>query len=90
MSDDLVPRRAPIRGGGKCDVCGRRSFRTGRLGGWRHVGCEPSDRWLTPIERAARTEARRWGTTPPPRNPAGGIAEIVQLPLHRNGNGSGP
>jgi hypothetical protein len=96
MTGDLAPRRAPIAGGGRCDICGNRSFRQRPFGGWRHAGCEPTDKWLTAVESTARTEARRWGTTPNGRTNRrrdlsnGGVAEIVQLPIRTNGNGHQP
>jgi hypothetical protein len=80
VSDELAPRWAPIRGGGRCDICGNRSFRATRLGGYRHAGCEPSDRWLSPVERTARTQARSLaGTTPTPK-PARGADAIAVRP----------
>jgi hypothetical protein len=87
-SAELLPRTAPIPGGGRCDVCGRRAFRIGRTGRHRHVGCEPAGALLSPIERSARDYARRIDARPvraPDDVEAVGLADVLELPLRTNG-----
>ena len=88
MSAELVPRSAPIPGGGRCDVCGKRSFRIGRTGRNRHVGCEPNDALLSAVERSAHDYARRIEGLPiraPEDVEAVRLADVLELPLRTNG-----
>jgi hypothetical protein len=90
MTDELAPRRAPIKGGGRCDICDNRSFRRTRLGGWRHAGCEPDDRTLTPVEASARAAARRTAGLPVPAPQPGPASWADVIPIRTNGHKAEP
>jgi hypothetical protein len=92
MTSDLVPRSAPIPGGGRCDVCGRRSFRRlARLDLYRHVGCEPDERHLRGVEVAARAHARLLDALPAREEVEQlRLADVVELPRPANGTDDRP
>jgi hypothetical protein len=93
-SSELVPRTAPIPGGGRCDVCGRRSFRRlARLDLYRHVACESIDARLSSVEASARDDARRLNALAArdPEDLEGlRLADVLELPLRTNGTGTEP